>query len=249
MGIFKKKALRNKIRVILRRMSGEFGYDNGMPFVRFGSTSRLYLAHRKRFSLYFKGVDSRIDQLTNDYRLPAGLLRQGDTVIEIGANIGEIGVFAQSAGAHYIGFEPDPKAFSALKRNLPNQTVFDIAVSDKDSVLSFYLATQDADSSLFKPSSKSSEIKVQVRTLDGVLSEISRLETIRLLKVEAEGMEPEVLKGAAEVLKGTEFVAIDAGPERGGENTVPECLNILFAAGFKIDGCFLQRGTFLLSRR
>ena len=77
-----------------------------------GGTSKLYLAHRKRFSLYLNGVDSRVTQLTNDYRLPEGLLRSGDTVIDIGANIGEIGVFAERAGARYIGFEPDPKAFA-----------------------------------------------------------------------------------------------------------------------------------------
>ena len=38
---------------------------------------------------------------------------------------------------------------------------------------------------------------------------------IKLLKVEAEGAEPEVLLGTAKILKRIEFISVDCGPERG----------------------------------
>ena len=72
---------------------------------------------------------------------------------------------------------------------------------------------------------------------------------IRLLKIEAEGFEPEVLAGASEAISRTEYIAIDAGPERGGENTVAQTLNLLSDAQFEIVDCFLRRGTFLLKNR
>ena len=59
-------------------------------------------------------------------------------------------------------------------------------------------------------------------------------------------MEPEVLAGAAKTLAITELAAVDAGPERGGENTVPQVLNVLSDAGFAVESANLLRGTFLL---
>jgi len=75
------------------------------------------------------------------------------------------------------------------------------------------------------------------------------MDAIRLLKVEAEGMEPEVLAGAHQTLQRVDYVAVDAGPERGGENTVPAVLNALTSAGFEVLDCYLVRGTFLLRRK
>ena len=62
-------------------------------------------------------------------------------------------------------------------------------------------------------------------------------------------MEVEVLAGAQNTLSKVEYVAVDAGPERGGENTVPGVLNILMASGFEVLDCFLLRGTFLLKNK
>ena len=67
-------------------------------------------------------------------------------------------------------------------------------------------------------------------------------------QIEAEGFEPEVLEGAGEVLKRTELVTVDAGEERGGASTAPECLNLLFGAGFILKNVFLKRGIFLMAR-
>jgi hypothetical protein len=59
---------------------------------------------------------------------------------------------------------------------------------------------------------------------------------IRLVKLEAEGAEPEILDGMDETLKRVEFVAADMGPERGLEkaNTVIDVSDRLFEKNFRL---------------
>ncbi|KJF67195.1 FkbM family methyltransferase [Rhizobium nepotum] len=211
--------------------------------------NRVFVAHERRLGLYKDGLDSRIRQLLWDYRLDEMILRPGDVIVDVGANNGEFGIWATQRGARYFGFEPDPTAFSALKRNVPTQQVFDCALSNSEGMQTFFLATSEADSSLFKPENALNEIKVKTLKFDTFASTFIRDLPIRLLKVEAEGMEPEVLEGAADNICRVEYVAVDAGPERGGESTAVFVLNFLLEHRFEILDCFLFRGTFLLRNK
>ena len=58
-----------------------------------------------------------------------------------------------------------------------------------DSYLDFYVDTDHASSSLIQPKNHTSVVRVETRRLDSFLE----LTNIFLLKVEAEGAEPEVL--------------------------------------------------------
>ncbi|MEO1536434.1 MAG: FkbM family methyltransferase [Pseudomonadota bacterium] len=210
---------------------------------------RVFVSDKKRLELYRKGKTHRLDWLVGDYRLPADLIRPGDVVLDVGANIGELGLWAVERGADYIAFELDPVAFRALQSNVPGHRLYDVALSDTDGTATFYLNTAEADSSLFKPQESDASIEVRTALLDGFLQETGAPERIRLFKVEAEGMEPEVLAGASDTLERVEYLAVDAGPERGGENTVPPVFNAVSQAGFELLDCFLLRGRFLFRNR
>ncbi len=56
--------------------------------------------------------------------------------------------------------------------------------------------------------------EVQATTLDRVLDEAG-VDPVQLLKLEAEGAEPEVLAGASAHLSRIDYIAADLGPERG----------------------------------
>lgn len=211
--------------------------------------SRVYVAHQKRLALYKHGIMHRQNWILRDYRLPENLIRENDVVIDIGANAGELGIWTLRNRGQYIAFEPDPSAFLAMSNNTPTGKIFDVALSDENGSVDFYLNTAEADSSLFPPDRIQDTITVRKVTLDSFFEEIGSPSTIRLLKVEAEGMEPEVLTGAINTLGAVEYVAVDAGPERGGENTVPGVFNILSSAGFEVIDCFLLRGTFLFRKK
>jgi hypothetical protein len=71
---------------------------------------------------------------------------------------------------------------------------------------------------------------------------------IALLKLEAEGAEPEILQGAQKTLENTVAIAADLGPERGIDElrTFDDSFEYLTSVGFKLKGrnsggreCFL----------
>ncbi len=229
-----------------------FGYDNQLKlhFAQdINSGNRVFVSDRKRLELYQGGVKHRQSWILRDYRLPTDLIRTGDVVVDVGANIGELGLWVNEQGGHYIAFEPDPTAYRAIQNNISVGDLYDVAVSDTNGTAEFYLSTAEADSSLFEPSDSHDVITVKTATLDSFFDEVGVPPKIRLLKVEAEGKEPEVLAGALTTLGNVEYIAVDAGPERGGENTVPGVFNVLVGAGFEVLDCFLLRGTFLFRKK
>ena len=66
----------------------------------------------------------------------------------------------------------------------------------------------------------------------------NKIKNIKLLKIEAEGAEPEVLSGAIATLKNTEYISVAYGNERGkdGLSTVVEVVNILISNNFEFIG-------------
>ena len=59
---------------------------------------------------------------------------------------------------------------------------------------------------------------------------------VKILKLEAEGFEPEILRGAGDRLKDIEYIAIDGGYERGisEEETFTTLTNFLIKKNFQI---------------
>ena len=93
--------------------------------------------------------------------------------------------------------------------------------------------SQHADSSLISNNSNQNYTKVETNTIDNLFKEQDK---IKLIKIEAEGFEPEIVKGSLSVLKKTEFICVDGGPERGPykKQTIEEISNILFENNFEI---------------
>ena len=74
--------------------------------------------------------------------------------------------------------------------------------------MKLYLNTDGADSSLIYFGTDNS-INVETKMLDSF-----NYDKIKLLKIEAEGAELEVLKGSIKTIKKTEYITVDYGPER-----------------------------------
>ena len=233
----------------LRKPSSE-EYDGvdagGYYFVTDPVSGRhVFVSHQRRLGYYTKGVQARVENLVREYCLSDLVLSENDVVVDVGAHSGEIGLWAEKSKSRYLAIEPDPVAFGALTRNFPDGQLVNHAVGDKPGTLPFFLNTSTGDSSFQEGSSKK-EINVKVQTLDEIVNTAFPDGKISVLKIEAEGFEPEVLKGASQTLARTKIVTVDAGEERNGQSTAPQCLNHLFSSGFQLEAVFLKRGIFRL---
>ena len=144
------------------------------------------------------------------------LAREGDTVVEVGANIGAHTLrLAQAVGpsGRVYAFEPQRIVFQTLCANMAlnsitNARCFPQGVASKPGALR--IATIDYDRAgnfggmeLGAIAAFSEGVPVELTeevpiiTLDGVLPELRQL---RLLKIDVEGMELEVLKGGADLI-------------------------------------------------
>ena len=86
----------------------------------------------------------------------------------------------------------------------------------------------------------------RIVSLDHFVEE-QEIPPIDLLKIEAEGSEPEVIRGAwSRCLRMTAAGALDASPERNGRSPAAECLALLGDAGFSVVGANAAKGRFLL---
>ncbi len=140
------------------------------------------------------------------------LLRPGMTVLDIGAHHGLYTLLAsKSVGrcGSVIAFEPSPRERARLAKHLRlnrcnNVSIEPCAVGDRSCETNLYQVDgfRDWGNSLRPPaiSEPVRKVCVQVRTLDDVLEERG-IEKVDFIKLDAEGGELDVLKGATKLLQ------------------------------------------------
>jgi len=143
-------------------------------------------------------------------------LRRGDVFVDVGAHFGPWSVFA----ARIVGergtvfaFEPSA-AFNVLNENASlNSPIkpFNIGLGSEDGTASFFAQGNARSGSLvdsvtqinrkYQPSVPITKIQIKVRSLDSIFAEIGI--TPNVIKVDVEGFEYEVLRGAANLIRTT----------------------------------------------
>lgn len=208
-----------------------------------------YVQHPNRIFLFTRGFEYRQNLLISEYLLEHVVVPISDTnllFVDVGANIGELAYFSAKMNFNYVGFEPDPNVYAAFDRNVSlfgnsSFETFNVALGSENGFIDFFIATEKADSSVIEPlSGYANKVKVPVSRLDSL--EISNFGSPFILKIEAEGFEESVLKGALSIISKFTYVVIDCGPENGTKNTMAECLNIVCALGFEVVEVNLDRG-------
>ena len=142
--------------------------------------------------------------------LLASMVKSNETVIDIGANEGYMTLSLAMKignGGHLFAIEPHPANVRMLKSNislnsLTNTTVIQKAVNDKPGQLDMY--GDRAWGTLFKQQSINSPsvTSVEVDTLDAIMGSLS-LKSLGLIKIDVEGSEIRVIRGAHEVITAT----------------------------------------------
>lgn len=223
----------------LRGKSHRYSYQKkeNSFLVTEGNSKILFKNKVRGFSVYRNGINNRGNFLFSSYCLDKISFDRNDVVIDCGANYGDLMLKLKNYinVENYVALEPNPSDFEVLKLNYSNSTLINKALGKSNNILPFYVSTEQGDSSLVKPKGFSEEIEVQVVTLDSLINDLN-IHKVKLLKVEAEGYEPEILEGTGSNLKKIQYVAVDGGYERGenNEQTFTNVTNFLIKSGFNI---------------
>jgi FkbM family methyltransferase len=183
---------------LIRALAGEL-HGTGWARTRNGAVVLTPLDDFTGRATYFVGdVDARIS------RLCRMLLRPGDVALDIGAHIGVVTMLmarlvGQAGRIH--AFEPNPFAadllLTSLERNaITNVDVHRVALGATEDVLPLVVPPGHiGNASFLHPADAGETVEVPVRPLSDVLDGVE-LTSIRLVKLDVEGYEREVLIGA-----------------------------------------------------
>ena len=168
----------------------------------------------RKFEIHGRDGDPYYEDLinvgnkTNDFLfyMADKFVQAGDTVIDIGANIGitTCVLAAAAAPGRVLSFEPGPDTFERLQQTvaankLDNVTTYQLALGSTSGTVAF-LDNQDSGSaSHLAPAGTAlggSNFEVTVQEFDR-FSESAELTRIDFMKLDVEGFELDVLKGGA----------------------------------------------------
>jgi|TARA_B100001094_G_scaffold47030_1_gene42237 FkbM family methyltransferase len=154
---------------------------------------RLY--HRIRCYKYAKYRSPELNLISN-------LVKKNQNSIDIGANLGLFTFFMSRASKHVFAFEPNPYPLENLKDLVDsNVTILPIALGNNDGPVEIKIPHHRKGWSSNGASLASKEINdgkilnIQCRKLDSL-----NIENIGLIKIDVEGFEIEVIRGAKDTI-------------------------------------------------
>jgi FkbM family methyltransferase len=232
----------------LRLAPGEI--DN--TYIAFDREAKIHFCRWKRRTRYRMGVNNGIKRLLREYCLDEIELSKPGAFIDCGANVGELGIWSRSLGFSYLPFEPEElEAKCCDQNNFSGRRVTSRkALWNTNDTLTFYSKPDSADSSLFEIKADLSRFDVEAVTLDSQNIELDPFSD-NVLKLEAEGAEPEVLEGSVTTLRHIRYVVADCGYERGlnQDHTFIAVLEFLTKRNFRLTHCnFKKRVTAIFER-
>ncbi len=131
--------------------------------------------------------------------------------VDVGANIGNHSIFMRAfLSEHLIAIEPNPVVLTVLRknldRNIDNYTIYACGVGEREGVASIAIpdnATHNVGMAKLSFDEQGDEIRV--KTLDSIIDKWQATQDesfcVSVIKIDVEGMELSVLKGAVKTIK------------------------------------------------
>jgi FkbM family methyltransferase len=130
-------------------------------------------------------------------------VRPGDTVWDVGANVGVYAAqFAERGAANVICFEPAPAALAALRDRFSQGSqirIMPIALGKERGTVSFAADGASPNNQIGPSDSSLPTIEIEVRSGDEALTEFG-LPHPEVIKIDVEGYELEVVEGLSNML-------------------------------------------------
>jgi FkbM family methyltransferase len=231
---------------------GVFWYKS-FKFLRPGNSSLLkFRVPKYNYEFYCRvnKDDFKIMTIHEDEIIEHFTPKQGDIVVDIGAHIGLYTIISSNrvgTNGKVIAIEADPGNFEMLNRNiklnqLTNVIPLNYAAYSKETKIKLYLPSGESGFTKYNTivsdwaNNEDKFVEVNANTLDYLLQlNHIREEEVNWIKIDVEGAEFEVLKGATNVLSKSKDIALLMelhGPPNVYRPKVQEFLNLY---NFKIE--------------
>ena len=210
-------------------------------------TNSIARSVRERALSLKSAASSPFDAVVNNIEI-----YQVNCVIDVGANVGQFGVDIRRHGfkGEIVSFEPVAETFASLLRTIKNRQpwkAIQLGLGSRESELTMNISRNDGLSSSlldmknihisnFPDSEMISNQKVQISCLDIQLNKLAIDPRSILLKIDVQGYEAEVLKGASESLTKIPlcYLEVSLQPLYEGELTLLPILNLLSISGHEV---------------
>jgi len=168
----------------------------------------------------------------------------GGTAIDVGANIGSYALRLAKRFRRVLAFEPNPYSCHILKLNvklnrLTNVYVQEAALSENDGIMPFFLQMGGGGASSLNPSrygiTYDRRIQVKVMKVDDF-----KINDADLMKIDAEGQELSVLKGATQTIERCRpLIGVEVHDSTSGSRFACECETCSFLRSLRYSLKFL----------
>ena len=154
-------------------------------------------------------------------------------IIDVGSNIGlSILYFKQLyPDAEVIGFEPDPRIFNILRKNIESfnctkTKIFNKGIWIKETTLEFF--SEGADGGRIATAEDTNKISISTTSLRGFLTE-----KVDMLKIDIEGAEYEVLNDCKDLLHNVDNLFVEYHSFKNQNQNLHKLLEIINSAEFR----------------
>ena len=173
------------------------------------------------------------------------VIKEGDTVIDLGANIGFFTcLFAQLVGetGKVYAFEPEPNNCKLIRKNLEingykNVVLEQKAVSNKAGKVKLYFSYSSVDHRIFETDEKRDSIDIDCVTLDDYFSEMNV--SINVIKSNIQGADGKGIQGAEKIIKNSKnlnYMSVEFDPDnlKNFDTNPEQFLDILLKMDYKL---------------
>ncbi len=208
---------------IIRTSSGKFfcrKNTNDFQFANYyyeWGVKKFLLNHRKEFSVFIDG----------------------------GACTGEYSIILSRYGIRCFAFEPIKDTFDVLIRNLELNELngkvkaFQFGLGDQNVTTDFVYNPVNTGASHIAGSNQAGDFKVEIRTFDSVYQSLGIKKEDRIIfKLDVEGMEPEVLRGAEKFIREFPNLTFILENKHSGKDSIKNTLNKIASFEFGIVDAF-----------
>lgn len=189
------------VRAVMERLSRGVVLRRRLP-AEFGRT-QMFVTPESALRYWSRDL-RKVDPALLDWA--EHLVKPGDNVWDVGANVGLFSVAAASRGAHVLAIEPDRTMAGLIERTgHPGVQVLAVAVSDHAGVGSLNIAVRGRSANFLSGGVEGSQtggtrhdVPVRTVTLDSLLDVYDPPD---LVKIDVEGSEEAVWRGAGALIE------------------------------------------------